>query len=627
MFSFKSIQTKILFWSCLCLLLTAGILVTYNVNRNRNTALTQAKNRILETGKGAVSSIESTFLQTWTVLKDLDSLFETVAGNDDIEISRDAVREILKQSLVKTPGLVAISTVWVKDAFDELDEAFGGNPGHDETGRLALYWYKDHKGKTKLAVHPQYKDPKENAFFVEAIKTGKPWVGMPRNQSLVRGGRKILRLSYPIRNGKVFVGVVSADLDYSTISKIVRDIAMEKGSFASLRGVGGIPVAAKGKPLEKLSSFKEWGALMGKTALVCRFEVSTGVKSHPWILNLQIPKDVIQSEAWASAWSGMVIGLLCFAGAFCILYFSSRSIVRPIKDSVALLHEIAHGNGDLTRRLTIDTKDEVGEMGNLFNHFIETVHQVVKQVKGVTIGVSQGAHQILNSGSDLSVNASEQASSLMEISSSIEEINAMLQQGAQKTKDANQLANETSGAAKSGADYMGGMRSAMEEIRDSSQEVTEIIKVIDDIAFQTNLLALNAAVEAARAGEAGKGFAVVAEEVRNLAQRSAEAARNTSQMIQESIRRAENGTQLTAKVDETFIEIVEGTKQVNEILEEISHGSFQQAQGVEQISSALGNVDQNVQRTAAQAEELAAIARENAHQVESLQGLVGHFEV
>lgn len=203
----------------------------------------------------------------------------------------------------------------------------------------------------------------------------------------------------------------------------------------------------------------------------------------------------------------------------------------------------------------------------------------------------------------------------------------MLQQGAKKTKDANQLANETSGAAKSGADCMGQMRGAMEEIRASSQEVSEIIKVIDDIAFQTNLLALNAAVEAARAGEAGKGFAVVAEEVRNLAQRSAEAARNTAEMIGESIRRAENGTQLTAKVDETFIEIVEGTKQVNEILNEISNGSFQQAQGVEQISSSVGSVDQNVQRTAAQAEELAAIARENAYQVESLQALVGHFEV
>ncbi len=627
MLSFKSIQTKILFWSCLCLLLTAGILVFYNVSRNRNLALAQAENRTQEMGQGAVSLIENTFLRTWTVLKDLDTIFETVAGNDDIEISRDAVREILKQSLMKTPGVVAISTVWAKDAFDELDEAFGGNPGHDATGRLAFYWYKDKKGKAKLSVHPKYQVPGENAFFVQAIKTGKPWVGMPRNQSLVQGGRAILRFSYPIRNGKEFVGVVSADLEISAISSIVSGITIEEGGYASLKGTGGVDVTTLGKPLEEDSSSKGLGVFWGKTALVCNFEVSTGVKSHPWALHIQIPKNVIESEAWASAWSGMVIGLICFSAAFALLFFSSRSIVRPIKDSVSLLHEIAHGNGDLTKRLSVESKDEVGEMGNLFNHFIETVHHVVKQVKGVTVGVSQGANQILNSGSDLSVNASDQASSLMEISSSIEEINAMLQQGAQKTSDANQLANETSGAAKSGADCMGGMRSAMEEIRDSSQEVTEIIKVIDDIAFQTNLLALNAAVEAARAGEAGKGFAVVAEEVRNLAQRSAEAARNTSQMIQESIRRAENGKQLTAKVDETFIEIVEGTKQVNEILEEISHGSFQQAQGVDQISSALGNVDQNVQRTAAQAEELAAIARENANQVESLQDLVGRFVV
>ena len=629
MLSFKSIQTKILFWSCLCLLFTVGILVAYNVNRSRNLALVQAERRIQETGEGVVTSLESTMLRTWTVLKDLETLFETVAENDDLEISRDAVREILKQSLSKTQGLAALSTVWVKDAFDELDEAFGGSPGHDASGRLAFYWYKDWKGKLKLTAHPKYRARGDNGFFSKTIKTGKPWVGKPRNQTLVKGGREILRLALPIRKGKTVVGVVSADLESSVLASIVRRISLAEGSYAILRANDQkrTRVASFGAPIEEDPLHTMGEAHLGKKALLSHMEVPLGVKTSPWSLELQIPRKAIEREAWASAWGGLLIGFLCFAGAFLLLFISTRKVVRPIKDSVSLLREIAHGEGDLTKRLDIESQDEVGEMGKLFNHFMETVHKVVKQVKDVTVGVSQGANQILDSGNDLSVNASDQASSLMEISSSIEEINAMLQQGAKKTKDANQLANETSGAAKSGADCMGQMRGAMEEIRASSQEVSEIIKVIDDIAFQTNLLALNAAVEAARAGEAGKGFAVVAEEVRNLAQRSAEAARNTAEMIGESIRRAENGTQLTAKVDETFIEIVEGTKQVNEILNEISNGSFQQAQGVEQISSSVGSVDQNVQRTAAQAEELAAIARENAYQVESLQALVGHFEV
>jgi methyl-accepting chemotaxis protein len=627
MLSFKSIQTKILFWSCLCLLLTSGILVAYNVTRSRNRALTQAEKKIQEVGEGAVASLKGHLRSTWTILQDLETLFQTVAENEDIEISRDAVREILKQTLRKAEGVLALSTVWEKDAFDELDEAFGGTPGHDKSGRLALYWYKDSKGELQLSVHPSYLKGKQNTFYSAPLKTGKPWIGKPQRQPPGLGGKRIVRISLPIQMGKKRVGVVTADLDFSALAGIIQGIPLAKGSYAVLRTSDGTEISSRGKPIDFTSLSSQRGTNQNGEALSCSFEVLTGMKSQPWVLTLQLPKKVIEMEAWASAWSGMLIGLLCFGVAFALLFFSTRGIVRPIKDSVGLLREIAHGNGDLTKRLNVETKDEVGEMGTLFNHFIDTVHQVVKQVKGVTTVVNQGVTQVLDSGNDLSVNASDQASSLMEISSSIEEINAMLQQGARKTKDANQLANETSCAAKSGADCMGGMRAAMEEIRASSQEVTEIIKVIDDIAFQTNLLALNAAVEAARAGEAGKGFAVVAEEVRNLAQRSAEAARNTSQMIQESIRRAENGTQLTARVDETFIEIVEGTKQVNDILNEISNGSSQQAQGVEQISSAVGNVDQNVQRTAAQAEELAAIARENANQVESLQSLVGRFEV
>lgn len=626
MMSFKSIQTKILFWSCLCLLLTAGILVSYNVNHNRNLAISQAEKKIQEVGEGAVGSIQSTLLRTWTILHDLETLFQTVAENDEIEISRDAVRELLKETLKKTKGIEALSTVWEKDAFDELDEAFGDTPGHDKSGRLALYWFKTARGDLKLIPHPSYNKTSENAFFREVLKTGEPFVGKPKKQPGVLGGRTIVRLSLPIIKGKKRVGVVSADLNFSDLQTTIKNIPLGSGSYISLLGWDGAELTAVGKRIDPSIS-KVKGPHWGEAALHNRLPIPTGTPSRDWALEMQIPRRIIEEEAWASAWNGMLIGLLCFGVAFGLLYFSTRTVVRPIKDSVTLLREIAKGNGDLTKRLTIETGDEVGEMGHLFNQFIEMVHRVVKQVKGVTTDVNQGVNQVLDSGNELSTNASDQASSLMEISSSVEEINAMLQQGAHRTKDASQLADETSGAAKSGTGCMDGMRKAMEEIRASSQEVTEIIKVIDDIAFQTNLLALNAAVEAARAGEAGKGFAVVAEEVRNLAQRSAEAARNTSQMIQESIRRAENGAQLTAQVNETFIEIVEGTKQVNEILTEISNGSFQQAQGVEQISSAVTSVDQNVQRTAAQAEELAAIARENANQVQSLQELVGRFKV
>ena len=236
------------------------------------------------------------------------------------------------------------------------------------------------------------------------------------------------------------------------------------------------------------------------------------------------------------------------------------------------------------------------------------------------------ASQVSSSSQSLAQGASEQAASLEETTASMEEMSSMTTQNADNATEAKRLAETAWQGAAKGTEAMQRMSAAINEIKRSSDETSKIIKTIDEIAFQTNLLALNAAVEAARAGEAGKGFAVVAEEVRNLAQRSAEAARTTSDMIAESVQNADSGVLISKEVEEALTEIAEGNRKVNDLVGEIAAASLEQAQGFEQINTAVNQMDQVTQGNAASAEESASAAEELSSQAEELNCMVGELQ-
>jgi signal transduction histidine kinase len=247
---------------------------------------------------------------------------------------------------------------------------------------------------------------------------------------------------------------------------------------------------------------------------------------------------------------------------------------------------------------------------------------IVRQLREGSVQVAGASDQVSSSSQSLAQGATEQASSLEEITASIEEMASQTKQNSASAGEAKTLADAARENADKGAEAMRRMSGAIDDIKQSSDETAKIISTIDEIAFQTNLLALNAAVEAARAGEAGKGFAVVAEEVRNLAQRSAEAARNTAEMIEGSVKNADNGVSIGKEVGDVLAQIVDGNRKVSELVAEISAASNEQSQGIDQVSTAVGQLDQVTQSSAANAEESASSAEELSAQAEEMHRIV-----
>ncbi|RPI62835.1 MAG: hypothetical protein EHM48_03480 [Planctomycetaceae bacterium] len=264
---------------------------------------------------------------------------------------------------------------------------------------------------------------------------------------------------------------------------------------------------------------------------------------------------------------------------------------------------------------------------------IVITRSITKPINRIIVGLTSGGEQTASASGQVSASsqslaqgASEQAAAIEETTSSVEEMASMTKQNAANAAEAKNLAAAARAAADKGTDAMGRMTAAINDIKTSSDATAKIIKTIDEIAFQTNLLALNAAVEAARAGEAGKGFAVVAEEVRNLAMRSAEAAKNTANMIEGSVKNSENGVLITQEVGKILGEIAEGNRKVNDLVGEIAAASNEQSQGIEQISTAVGQMDQVTQSTAANAEESASAAEELSAQAQELNNMVQELQ-
>ena len=595
---FRSFKGKILSLLFICTFVTGASIGTYSITFFQGELDKSTKERFEAELQGSARNVEN-FLSL--VAGDLRFFMATppiqgiirARDNGGVDPRDGSTEEVWKKRLAAIfagamavkPHYKRLRIIWADGQESVRIDNENGKPVH-KTGKglvnqSSAYYFKGSLAATPGSIYSSPLNLNRNNGSIEVPHSPVIRYGMPIVDS---SGKKR--------------AVVVANVFGKFILDPMRKISLKKGERLML-------INPKGFYLLHTDKSKEWGFDLGtqhklqsvfEPKLVSRILKGTGGvqasgedlvgffpafpnpndRSQRWMVGKASPLSVLNAKSNRLAWVSVFLVFLAIIGSTMIGWFIVQAFTRPLKRAIGSL-----------------SKDS------------DRVAATSSQLSSATVTLSQGA--------------TEQANSLGETSASLEEITSMTRQNAGNSEQANGLAGEASQNAEEGNQAISEIVKAMDGINASSEKIAGIIKAIDQIAFQTNLLALNAAVEAARAGEHGKGFAVVAEEVRNLAQRSAGAAKDTSSLIEESVRKSKQGSLLAERSGEALKKIVSGSKKVANLLAEISAASVEQASGVQQVNSAVSQMDQVTQRNATAAEESAAASKGLSAQAESMR--------
>lgn len=359
---------------------------------------------------------------------------------------------------------------------------------------------------------------------------------------------------------------------------------------------------------------EKWGWMIGTGAYVTDVDAAMATQEA-----------MLAGNARRALLTSMSIGVSVFAIVATLAWFMARRTVLPIRRTSAAMRDIAEGRGDLTRRLTVESRDEIGDLATQFNAFVERMQITLRDVRGSALSVRSAADEIAQGSEELASRTEQSAANLQETSASMEEITSTVNHSADSAQQANQLVLSTAEVAREGENAMQRVERTMDDINGSATRISDIITMIDSIAFQTNILALNASVEAARAGEHGRGFAVVAQEVRTLASRSSEASREIRALIDTSVAHTQSGAELVRNAGRTMQEIVASVARVTDVIGEISAGAKEQSSGIGQVNTAVAEMDTMTQQNAAMVQQTSTAASDMRRHAQRLNDLIGQF--
>ncbi|AFI91377.1 Methyl-accepting chemotaxis sensory transducer with Cache sensor [Pectobacterium parmentieri] len=480
-------------------------------------------------------------------------------------------------------------------------------------------------------------NPTIRPWYQQAVKEGKPLATAPYVDMVTN--TLVVSFVAPVLEGSTVRGVVGSDVTMKSVIENVKAINPSSGSFGVLIDRSGTIIA---HPDEKLTLKKITDIapainlneiLSAESARdvdfsgVTKLVLAKPIAGTNWYMLVALDK----TEATAgmrSLLSTSVITLVVIAllGTLVIGFIITSTLKRLLQIRDAM-DDISNGNNDLTQRLPDEGHDEVAQIARAFNTFIDKIGQVMIQIRDISASLQVAADEISAGNNDLSARTEASASSIQQTAASLEEISAAVTQSAGSAQQVNAKALLLSKDASTGGQVVSDVIVTMEDIVVASGKIGDIIGVIDGIAFQTNILALNAAVEAARAGEQGRGFAVVAGEVRSLAQRSAQAAKEIKALIESTVSSVTSGSVQVRHASDKMNEIVGGVSTVTTVMSEITHAADEQMRGINEINKAVAQLDSMVQQNAALVQESAAASGALQSQAEELNSVVGHFRV
>lgn len=598
-----------------------------------NTAL------IEETGRGLVTRISSILAHTDGQTVSLAHLAESLPKDD-------ALYRNIPPKLIKGNNLITGFGIWPE-------------PGMFEPGieKKSFYWSRDRQ--ENLIFSNEYNVDDKTNYHNES------WYTNARNKSTETcqwsdvyvdavTGINMVTCSVPYETAGKFSGVATTDIHLDNIAAIMQQYGGATGGYAFVIDKSGQLVyfpgsdEIKAKTISELADKVDWlkpvlnefkSANTDRSAINSIRIVNDGQLNAPsqamlfpmaetgWIIGLVTPESRISGLAKVMMQDVLEILLPVMAIILLGAWFIVRRLIKRLDDTRKALDDIAQGEGDLTRRMDVQSNDEISAISQAFNLFADKISSMLLSVRNSSAVVAGNTASLADNNNELSARVTQQAAALEQSASAMEELNVTVKQNAENTNQADELAESTALAANKCSKMMQNVVSTMNEVNTSAGKMVEIVSAINSIAFQTNILALNAAVEAARAGEAGRGFAVVASEVRTLAQRSAEAAHEIKTLIEGSVRNIKMGDEQVHHVGETLADLVENVLNVRQFMGNIRIAGNEQSKGLAEVTIAVSEMDTTVQQNAALIDD--AVSRTHAlkDEADNLARLVSAFKL